>query len=188
MQRLHELVDVRDVVVEDGGANADQADQMRVAAADRTVAVLIDELLHALVFAATAAAVQRFDRDHTFDWRFDGVMLTQANGRPARVTGQGDPAHVGHRRDELLRRQPHIGEVEPAGDIAIDAVHEHVPVVGFHLGTAQNEEAIPIENADVKQNIFRELDDTASPEAILASNTSSISITKIAAATQRPEK
>jgi 3-hydroxybutyryl-CoA dehydrogenase len=44
------------------------------------------------------------------------------------------------------------------------------------------------ENADLKGNIFRQLDALAKPEAILASNTSSISITKIAAATSRPDK
>ena len=44
------------------------------------------------------------------------------------------------------------------------------------------------ENVDLKLNIFRELDLHAKPEAILASNTSSISITKIASVTNRPEK
>ncbi len=43
------------------------------------------------------------------------------------------------------------------------------------------------ENLDLKLKIFRNLDELAQPEAILATNTSSISITKIAAATQRPE-
>ncbi len=42
------------------------------------------------------------------------------------------------------------------------------------------------ENESVKLQIFRELDELASPEAILASNTSSISITKIASVTKRP--
>jgi 3-hydroxybutyryl-CoA dehydrogenase len=42
------------------------------------------------------------------------------------------------------------------------------------------------ENIDLKLKIFRELDQLASPDAILATNTSSISITKIAAVTQRP--
>jgi 3-hydroxybutyryl-CoA dehydrogenase len=42
------------------------------------------------------------------------------------------------------------------------------------------------ENVDLKLKIFRELDERAKPGAILASNTSSISITRIAAATQRP--
>ena len=42
------------------------------------------------------------------------------------------------------------------------------------------------ENAEIKLNIFRELDSIAGSDAILASNTSSISITRIAAATRRP--
>jgi 3-hydroxybutyryl-CoA dehydrogenase len=43
------------------------------------------------------------------------------------------------------------------------------------------------ENPDLKLKIFSNLDRIAKPGAILASNTSSISITKIAAATNRPE-
>jgi 3-hydroxybutyryl-CoA dehydrogenase len=42
------------------------------------------------------------------------------------------------------------------------------------------------ENENIKLGIFRELDEYASPSAILASNTSSISITRIAAVTKRP--
>lgn len=44
------------------------------------------------------------------------------------------------------------------------------------------------ENEELKLKIFKELDENAKPEAILATNTSSISITKIAAVTGRPEK
>ena len=44
------------------------------------------------------------------------------------------------------------------------------------------------ENMDIKLNIFKELDKVCKPETILASNTSSISINKIAATTKRPEK
>jgi len=44
------------------------------------------------------------------------------------------------------------------------------------------------ENADLKLKIFRDLDSFTKPEAILASNTSSISITKIASVTNRPDK
>ena len=44
------------------------------------------------------------------------------------------------------------------------------------------------ENVDVKLKIFRELDEVCKKEAILASNTSSISLTKIGAATGRPDK
>jgi len=42
------------------------------------------------------------------------------------------------------------------------------------------------ENIDLKLKIFKQLDEIAKPAAILASNTSSISITKIAAVTKRP--
>ena len=44
------------------------------------------------------------------------------------------------------------------------------------------------ENADLKLKIFRDLDAVTNKNCILASNTSSISITKIASVTQRPEK
>jgi len=44
------------------------------------------------------------------------------------------------------------------------------------------------ENLELKLKIFAELDALAKPDAILASNTSSISLTRIAAATKRPDK
>jgi 3-hydroxybutyryl-CoA dehydrogenase len=44
------------------------------------------------------------------------------------------------------------------------------------------------ENETLKLQIFRELDKACKPEVILSSNTSSISITRIAAVTKRPEK
>lgn len=44
------------------------------------------------------------------------------------------------------------------------------------------------ENIDLKLQIFRELSEKANPNAILASNTSSISITRIASVTNRPDK
>src|SRR5436853_3133161 len=42
------------------------------------------------------------------------------------------------------------------------------------------------EDVALKQRIFRDLDATLRPETIIASNTSSISLTKLAAATRRP--
>ncbi len=44
------------------------------------------------------------------------------------------------------------------------------------------------ERTELKLDIFRQLDQTAPPDCILASNTSSISITRIASVTRRPEK
>jgi len=45
-----------------------------------------------------------------------------------------------------------------------------------------------VENLDLKRKIFADLDAAAPAHALLASNTSSISITKLAAATSRPEQ
>ena len=44
------------------------------------------------------------------------------------------------------------------------------------------------ESLDAKREVFRALDEVCGPETILASNTSSISITKLGAATRRPDK
>ncbi|MEA2695458.1 MAG: 3-hydroxybutyryl-CoA dehydrogenase [Acidobacteriota bacterium] len=45
-----------------------------------------------------------------------------------------------------------------------------------------------VERQEVKEKVLGDLDRTCSPETILATNTSSISITRLAAATRRPEK
>jgi 3-hydroxybutyryl-CoA dehydrogenase len=44
------------------------------------------------------------------------------------------------------------------------------------------------ENPEIKFSIFRKLDEICKPDCVLASNTSSISITKIAAQTKRPQQ
>lgn len=45
-----------------------------------------------------------------------------------------------------------------------------------------------VENMKIKKEIFAELDKICKPETILASNTSSLSITEVASATNRPDK
>ncbi|MBU3127255.1 3-hydroxybutyryl-CoA dehydrogenase [Clostridium tagluense] len=45
-----------------------------------------------------------------------------------------------------------------------------------------------VENMEIKKQIFAELDKICKPETILSSNTSSLSITEVAAATNRPDK
>src|SRR5512140_273871 len=67
-----------------------------------------------------------------------------------------------------------------------DAIH----YVG-NLDTADSADLIieaATENPDLKFKIFKDLNAAARPGVILASNTSSISITKIAANTKRPDK
>jgi 3-hydroxybutyryl-CoA dehydrogenase len=45
-----------------------------------------------------------------------------------------------------------------------------------------------LEDLDLKKKVFQELDELCRPEVVLSSNTSSMSITEIAAATKRPDK
>jgi 3-hydroxybutyryl-CoA dehydrogenase len=68
--------------------------------------------------------------------------------------------------DEVLARVSAVEELVPA-DLMIEAV---------------------IEDAGVKTDVFRRADELFPPAAILASNTSSIPITSLAAATSRPDR
>jgi len=67
----------------------------------------------------------------------------------------------------------------------------------LNITTTTNLEMVPeadlvieaaTENPELKFKVFEELDNLARPEVILATNTSSISLTKIGAVTQRPDK
>ncbi|MBL8045439.1 MAG: 3-hydroxybutyryl-CoA dehydrogenase [Anaerolineales bacterium] len=63
--------------------------------------------------------------------------------------------------------------------------------VGTDLGAVANADLVieaASEKLEVKLELYRTLDRTAPAEVILASNTSSISITRLGAATKRPEK
>jgi 3-hydroxybutyryl-CoA dehydrogenase len=68
--------------------------------------------------------------------------------------------------DDVLRRLTVVGEIVPAA-LMIEAV---------------------VEDLDTKAEIFRRADQTLPPAAILASNTSSIPITRLASATDRPDR
>jgi len=68
--------------------------------------------------------------------------------------------------DEVLARVTPVDDVVPA-DLMVEAV---------------------VEDADVKLEVFRRADATLPSEAVLASNTSSIPISSLAAATQRPDR
>ena len=64
------------------------------------------------------------------------------------------------------------------------------PVTSLKEGVAHADLVVEAatENVEIKLQLFRDLDAFAPDACILASNTSSISITKIASATQRPEQ
>jgi 3-hydroxybutyryl-CoA dehydrogenase len=79
----------------------------------------------------------------------------------AKLAEKGGPAP-----EEVLARVAEVGDLVPA-DLMIEAV---------------------IEEAAVKEDVFRRADELLPPEAILASNTSSIPISSLAAATSRPDR
>jgi 3-hydroxybutyryl-CoA dehydrogenase len=79
----------------------------------------------------------------------------------AKLAEKGGPSP-----DEVIARVEPVEDLVPA-ELMIEAV---------------------VEDADVKQDVFRRADQTLPPDAILASNTSSIPITSLAAATRRPDR
>jgi 3-hydroxybutyryl-CoA dehydrogenase len=80
-----------------------------------------------------------------------------------------DKIDSGKKVQTLENISTHINIIEAAKDV--DLVIEAVP-----------------ENYELKKKVFADVDKAAPDHAILASNTSSISITKLAATTDRPEK
>jgi 3-hydroxybutyryl-CoA dehydrogenase len=86
-----------------------------------------------------------------------------------------------------LDRQAKKGVIDPAGiKVVIDRISIAKSLENFSecdlIIEAVNE------NESLKFDIFRQLDEAVKKDAILASNTSSISITRIAAVTKRPDK
>ena len=76
---------------------------------------------------------------------------------------------------EAAQRDAIMGRISGAVDIAA-AKH-----ADFVIEAA-------VENMDIKKVIFKELDAVMQPNAILATNTSSLSVTEVAASTSRPDK
>jgi 3-hydroxybutyryl-CoA dehydrogenase len=70
------------------------------------------------------------------------------------------------------------------------ALHERVQVTADLTAVAECDvvvEAVP-ESLDLKRDIFAQLDQIVKPEAILATNTSSLSVTEISVATEHPSR
>jgi len=86
-----------------------------------------------------------------------------------------------------LGREAAKGKI-PQAEIEPALARIKTTVVRGYLGGAEIVvEAVP-ERFELKEEVFRELDEILPADAILASNTSSISITKLATLTKRPEK
>ena len=102
-------------------------------------------------------------------------VVPEALARGVAQIGKGLGRLVEKGKLDAAARDVALAKVKPAGELAALAAAELVV------------EAV-VERQDVKEKVLAELDRTCSPETILATNTSSISITRLAAATRRPEK
>ena len=101
----------------------------------------------------------------------DGAILDRARSQIEKSLGKlAEKGRIGPGDKDAV-----LGRITTATDLG--AVAEAGLVV----------EAV-VENLAVKTSVFQELDRLTRPAAILASNTSSISITKLGAATRRPDK
>ncbi|MEM3515469.1 MAG: 3-hydroxyacyl-CoA dehydrogenase family protein, partial [Saccharolobus sp.] len=86
-----------------------------------------------------------------------------------------------------------LSKLQERGQIkeSIEAIVSRIkPVVGLDKSVSDADfsiEASP-ERLDIKRQVFSKLDELLPPHAILATNTSSLPITKIAEATRRPDK
>jgi 3-hydroxybutyryl-CoA dehydrogenase len=86
-----------------------------------------------------------------------------------------------------LKKQVEKGKMtEAESQKILEAIHVVDGIQGLNKAQLVIEAAT--ENPELKFKLFRQLDEVCMPDALLASNTSSISITSIAAKTKRPEK
>ena len=89
--------------------------------------------------------------------------------------------------DKSLQRDVDKGRLSPEEKASITARIKTTTAIESLSGASFVIEAVT-EDLNVKTELFKALDEIATPETILASNTSSISITRLAAATRRPDK
>jgi len=109
---------------------------------------------------------------------FDVVLTDVADAALQRAV-----ATISGSFDRLIKKEKMTAEQKSA---ALGRIHTATEM------SAQKDSDLIIEaateNLDLKLKIFKQIDDVAPAHAIIASNTSSISITKLAASTKRPEK
>lgn len=96
---------------------------------------------------------------------------------------KGSEARLNKGLDKLVAK----GKLDEAGKKAITDLMTFTTDIKVAADADMVIEAI-VENIDVKRKVFAELDGVCKPETIFASNTSSISITAIGAATKRQDK
>src|SRR5262245_56787722 len=111
------------------------------------------------------------------------AQVVAASGRRG-VRHGSRPGAVGRGLEAMRRSRSKLDE--KGGPDPDEVLGRVTPADG--LGEADLLIEAIVENADAKKELFRAADEALPPQAILASNTSSIPITELAAATGRAER
>jgi 3-hydroxybutyryl-CoA dehydrogenase len=115
-----------------------------------------------------------------------GAGIAQVVAASGRRVSLHDP-YPGATERGLATIRKSLTRLEEKGGAPADEVLARIAVADDLAPADLMIEAV-IEDAEVKTDVFRRADDALPAEAILASNTSSIPITSLAAATQRPDR
>ena len=111
------------------------------------------------------------------------AQVVATSGR--RVSIHDEQPGATERALETMRRS--LAKLEEKGGAAPDDVLARVSAVDELVPADLMVEAV-VEDAEVKHDVFRRADEMLPAEAVLASNTSSIPISSLAAATRRPDR
>jgi 3-hydroxybutyryl-CoA dehydrogenase len=115
-----------------------------------------------------------------------GAGIAQVVAASGRRVSIHDP-YPGATERGLAAIQKSLAKLEEKGGAPADEVLARISVADELAPADLMIEAVT-EDAEVKESLFRSADATLPPDAILASNTSSIPITSLAAATNRPDR
>ena len=111
------------------------------------------------------------------------AQVVAASGR--RVSLHDELPGAAEKAHETMQRS--LEKLAAKGGASPSAVLERVEAVTSLVPADLMIEAV-VEDADVKKTLFRQADEILPPAAVLASNTSSIPISSLAAVTGRPDK
>jgi 3-hydroxybutyryl-CoA dehydrogenase len=120
----------------------------------------------------------------------NGIAHVFARGGYSVVLSDVDERFLDRGLDTIAKNlDREVARNKISGDDKTAALKRIQPVVErAQLATCDFVVEAATEKFDIKSEIFHDLDRVCRPEIILASNTSSISITKLAALTKRPDK
>ena len=119
------------------------------------------------------------------------VLLSRAGGYDVALTDTSVEIHdtrIMQQRDSLKK---HFVDKSKMSMEDMEIIFNRIKTtadLSEAVGTADFVIEAVFENMELKKNIFKQIDDAAPPEAILATNTSYLSVTEIANSTDRPEQ